>query len=134
MKNIIGISVAILLTLLAFGCAPTKQQYQTGTWYDHSKLPPGTDTTYYPIYVPNPLYPANAVAEKVDGYAVVEVTVSIQGEVTSAKLLEEHPKGWGFGRVSLSAAPKLRYNPRIVDGKAVEMHGVLYKFTYRIQP
>ena len=35
-----------------------------------------------------------------------------------------------FGKSAVKAAIKLKYNPRVINGVAVEVPGVLYKFTF----
>lgn len=88
------------------------------------------DTDFIPIYVPQPRYPSRAEKSGKTGYAVVEVTVTTAGGVRDTKLLEEWPENYGFGKSALKAADKLKYNPRVVNGVAVEVSGVLYKFTF----
>ena len=91
------------------------------------------DTDYIPVYVPQPQYPRRAQSRGVGGYAVVQVTITTSGSVRDPQLLEEYPENYGFGRAALRAADKLKYNPRVVDGKPVEVPGVLYKFTFQIE-
>ena len=91
------------------------------------------DSDYIPVYVPQPQYPRRAQSRGVSGYAVVEVTITTSGAVRDPKLLEEYPENYGFGRAALRAADKLKYNPRVVDGKAEEVPGVLYKFSFQIE-
>ena len=55
------------------------------------------------------------------GYAVVEVTVTEAGGVRDVKLLEEWPENYGFGKSAVKAAIKLKYNPRVINGVAVEV-------------
>ena len=88
------------------------------------------DTDFIPIYVPKPRYPSRAEKAGKTGYAVVEVIVTEAGGVRDVKLLEEWPENYGFGRSALKAAEKLKYNPRVINGTAVEVPGVLYKFTF----
>ena len=54
------------------------------------------------------------------------------GGSKDVKLLEEWPENYGFGRSAAKAALKLKYNPRVVNGIAEEVPGVLYKFTFQI--
>lgn len=61
----------------------------------------------------------------------MEVIVTKDGGVRDEKLVECQPENHGFGESSLVAAAKLKYNPRLVNGEAVEVPGVLYKFTFR---
>lgn len=90
------------------------------------------DSDYIPVYVPQPDYPPRALRQGVDGYAVVEVTITTTGSVRDIKLLEEYPPNKDFGKYALRAAEKLKYKPRVIDGVAEEVPGVLYKFSFRI--
>jgi protein TonB len=90
------------------------------------------DTDLIPVYVPEPRYPPRALNAGKTGYAVVEVTVTTAGGSKDVKLLEEWPENYGFGRSAAKAALKLKYNPRVVNGIAEEVPGVLYKFTFQI--
>lgn len=91
------------------------------------------DSDYIPVYVPQPQYPRRAQSRGVSGYAVVQVIITTTGAVRDPKLLEEYPENYGFGKAALRAANKLKYNPRVVDGKPEEVPGVLYKFTFQIE-
>lgn len=91
------------------------------------------DSDYIPVYVPQPQYPRRAQSRGVGGYAVVRVTITTSGSVRDPELLEEYPENYGFGNAALRAANKLKYNPRVVDGKPEEVPGVLYKFTFQIE-
>jgi periplasmic protein TonB len=91
------------------------------------------DTDYIPLYVPQPIYPRRALSRGKEGYAVVEVIITTTGGVRDPILLEEQPKNFGFGRAALKAAVKLKYNPRVVDGTAEEVPGVLYKFSFELE-
>ena len=88
------------------------------------------DTDYIPLYVPQPVHPRRALSRGKEGYAVIEVIITTTGGVRDPKLVEESPSNYGFGRSALKAANKLKYNPRVVDGKPEEVFGVLYKFTF----
>ena len=88
------------------------------------------DTDFIPVYVPQPRYPSRAERSGKAGYAVVEVTVTTSGGVRDVKLMEEWPENYGFGKSAAKAASKLKYNPRVVNGVAVEVPGVLYKFSF----
>lgn len=91
------------------------------------------DTDYIPLYVPQPIYPRRALSRGKEGYAVIEVIITTTGGVRDPVLLEEHPANFGFGRAALKAALKLKYNPRVVDGKPEEVSGVLYKFSFQLE-
>ena len=88
------------------------------------------DNTYVPVFVLNPVYPRMAERRGKEGYAVVKLTITKSGSVSNIELVEESPKKYGFGKAALKAAKKLKYTPRIVDGKAQEVPGVYYKYTF----
>ena len=90
------------------------------------------DSDYIPVYVPQPQYPSRAQTRGKEGYAVVEVIITTTGGVRDPVMVEEWPEGWGFGRAAIKAANKLKYNPRVIDGQAQEVPGVLYKFTFQM--
>lgn len=91
------------------------------------------DTDYIPLYVPQPIYPRRALSRGREGYAVIEVIITKAGGVRDPILLEEQPPNYGFGRAALKAAAKLKYNPRVIDGVAEEVPGVLYKFSFELE-
>jgi len=88
------------------------------------------DRSYLPIFVPSPKYPKRAVSRGKEGYAIVKITVTATGAVSEPVLVKESPEKWGFGKAALKVAHKLRYAPKIVNGEAQEVPGVLYKFSF----
>ncbi|OUS14184.1 hypothetical protein A9Q89_01060 [Gammaproteobacteria bacterium 53_120_T64] len=91
------------------------------------------DTDYIPVYVPQPLYPRRALARGRQGYAVVELIITTGGGVRGVTLVEESPANYGFGSAALKAAIKLKYKPRVIDGRGVEVAGVMYKFSFQLE-
>ena len=89
-----------------------------------------TDSDAIPVFVPNPRYPPRAQRQCKKGYGVVSVTITEIGTTKDIRLIEEDPEGFGFGKASAKAAEKLRYNPKFVDGVAVEYPGVQYIFRF----
>lgn len=87
---------------------------------------------YWPIYVPQPQYPRRAQTRGKEGYAVVEVIVTVTGGVRDVVVVDEFPEGWGFGRSALKAANRLKYKPHVIDGQAQEVSGVLHKFNFQM--
>lgn len=87
---------------------------------------------FQPVFVSRPKYPLRAQDRRKDGYAIVEVIVTKQGGVRDAVIVEEWPEGMGFGKAGLKAAERLKYAPRVVDGKSVEVPNVLYKYSFKM--
>jgi len=88
-----------------------------------------SDGDYLPIVKVAPVYPKRALARKLEGYVVVEFTVSKRGTTRDIKVVEAQPLGI-FNQSAIQAAEKFKYKPRVVDGEPVEVHGVrnLIKF------
>lgn len=86
---------------------------------------------YQPLSKEAPDYPERALDKNIEGDCSVEYTVNTQGRVENPKVLDGcHPL---FMRPSLAAANTFRYQPRIVEGKAVAVPAVRNTFHYRIK-
>ena len=86
---------------------------------------------YQPLSKEAPDYPERALDKNIEGDCTVEYTVNTQGRVENPKVLDGcHPL---FMRPSLAAANTFRYQPRIVEGKAVPVPAVRNTFHYRIK-
>ena len=101
------------------------------------------DGEYIPLFKVVPIYPRRAQERGTMGYALVEFTITDTGSVENAVALEgycansdpndpatEFRPCTMFNSASARAALKLKYKPKIVDGKAVPVDGVLHRFTY----
>jgi TonB family protein len=64
----------------------------------------------------NPVFPVEAQAAGIDGVVVAEITVSDSGLVTDARVLKSNPL---LDDAALKAVREWRYDPTIVDGRAV---------------
>ena len=99
------------------------------------------DGEYIPLFKVQPVYPRRAQERGTQGYAIVQFTITETGTVEDVEPLE----GWCgdptnpdteyrpctiFNSSSARAALKLKYKPKIVDGKATPVQGVLHRFTY----
>jgi len=87
---------------------------------------------YLPIVKVAPIYPNRALTRGIEGYCVVQYTVTRQGTVKDPVVIESQCTSSLFHSASLNAALKFKYKPRIMDGEAVEVPGVQNKFTYEI--
>jgi len=88
---------------------------------------------YLPIVKVAPIYPQRALSRGVEGYCVVQYTVTKQGTTRDPFVIEDECTSSLFQRASVQAALKFKYKPRVVDGQAIEVPGVQNKFTYEIQ-
>jgi protein TonB len=90
------------------------------------------DGDYLPIVKVAPVYPSRAIDREIEGYVIVEFTVTKTGAVRDPKVVEYHPSTI-FNRAALAAALKFKYKPRIVNGEPIEVHGVLNKITFQLE-
>lgn len=99
------------------------------------------DGEYIPLFKVQPIYPRRAQERGTEGFAIVSFTITDSGSVEDAKALEGYcgdPEGPEeemrpctlFNSASSRAALKLKYKPKIVDGKATSVEGVLHRFTF----
>lgn len=87
---------------------------------------------FLPVYFVRPNYPRKAQQRGVEGYVIIKLTVTKQGGVRDPIIIDERPEKMGFGKAALEAAKKLKYAPMIIDGEAVDVSGVAYKFTFKM--
>mgnify|MGYP000141418418 CR=1 FL=1 len=102
------------------------------------------DGEYIPLFKVQPVYPRRAQERGIMGYAVVAFTITETGTVENAVPLEgmcgdpTNPETVYrqcsiFNSAASRAASKLKYKPKIVDGKAVRVDDVPHKFTFILE-
>ena len=91
-----------------------------------------SDGEYLPIVKVTPIYPRRALSRGIEGYVIVEFTVTKQGTTKDHRVVEAKPPGV-FDRAALQAAAKFKYKPRVVDGEPIEVPGVQNKITFEIE-
>ena len=106
------INVGINLSSSGFGLAPS-------------------DGEYLPIVKVQPIYPRRALSRGVEGYVIVEFTVTKQGTTRDVTVFESSSSM--FNNAAIKAAQKFKYKPRVVDGQPIEVPGVQNKITFEIE-
>ncbi len=89
-----------------------------------------SDGEYLPIVKVAPVYPSRALSRGLEGYVIVEFTVTQTGAVKDVFVVESTSSL--FERAATEAAYKFKYKPRVIDGVAVEVPGVRNKITFEI--
>ena len=92
------------------------------------------------------MYPRRARERRTMGYALLEFTVTDTGSVENVEVLEghcthDHPNDPAaefrpctmFDDSSIRAAKNYKYEPKIIDGKAVAVKGVPLKLTFALE-
>lgn len=89
------------------------------------------DGEYLPIVKVAPVYPRRALQRGIEGYVIVEFTVTVQGSVKEPFVVEANPEGI-FERAALEAVAKFKYKPRVVNNEPAEVAGVQNRITFEI--
>jgi len=89
-----------------------------------------TDGEYLPLTKVMPRYPGRAQQNGIEGYAIVEYTVTTAGATRDIRIVESSDSM--FDRSCIEAAEKFRYRPRVVNGEAIEVPGVRNRCVYRL--
>lgn len=90
-----------------------------------------SDGEYLPIVKVQPVYPRRALSRGIEGYVIVEFTVTKTGAVRDPLVIEADPQNV-FNKAATKAALKFKYKPRVIDGEPVEVPGVRNKITFAI--
>jgi protein TonB len=90
-----------------------------------------SDGEYLPIVKVAPIYPARAAQRGIQGYVIVEFTVTRSGTTKDVHVVESTNSI--FERAAVEAAYKFKYKPRVIDGEAVEVPGVRNKITFKLE-
>ncbi|MFT4631213.1 MAG: protein TonB [Candidatus Azotimanducaceae bacterium] len=105
-----------------------------------------SDGDYLPIVKVQPQYPRRALQRGMEGWVIVEFTVTAQGTVKNSLVVSNC--GWVknarvegdcfdspnkvFDRAAQQAAEKFKYKPKVVDGEPVETAGVQNKISFQL--
>jgi protein TonB len=90
-----------------------------------------SDGEYLPIVKVAPVYPSRALSRSLEGYVIVEFTVTRTGTVQDVFVVES--TSTLFEKAATDAALKFKYKPRVIDGEPVEVPGVRNKISFEIQ-
>ena len=83
----------------------------------------GSDRDTIPLVRVPPDYPARAVNRGIEGWVLVEFTITGTGAVKDAKVVDSKP-GTIFNDAAVKAISRWRYNPKVENGQPVERRGV----------
>ncbi|HEU4427282.1 MAG TPA: energy transducer TonB, partial [Myxococcota bacterium] len=92
----------------------------------------GSDRDIMPLVRINPDYPPRAQSRGVEGWVLIQFTITAAGTVRDAKVIDASPKGY-FEEAALKAISRWRYNPKVQEGVAVERVGVQVKLSFNME-
>lgn len=90
-----------------------------------------SDGEYLPIVRVEPIYPTRAASRGVEGYVIIEFTVTSTGSVVDPVVVEAEPSSI-FNRAAERAVLKWKYKPRVVDGTPIDVPGVRTRLTFEL--
>ncbi len=80
----------------------------------------------------SPVYPPSAERRGIEGWVRVAFTIAEDGSVVEPRVVDAEPKSV-FDRAALRAISKWRYQPQVIDGKAIRRAGVEVTVEFRLQ-
>ncbi len=91
----------------------------------------GVNQQAMPITRVEPVYPARAQKRRIEGYVSLRFTIDKTGRPTDIEVVDSEPKRI-FDREAVRALGKWKYQPQIIDGKAVEQPGQTVKVEFKL--
>jgi len=90
------------------------------------------DGDYLPIVKVAPIYPRRALSRGIEGWVLLEFTVTKLGTVVDVKVVDADPPNI-FDSAAIKAAEKFKYKPKVVDGEPIDTAGVLHRITFQLE-
>jgi protein TonB len=91
----------------------------------------GSDRAEMPLVRVEPVYPPRALAQNVEGWAVVEFTITPAGTTKDVRAVESQPPGI-FDAAVVKAVQSWKYNPKVEAGTPIERRGVRVLLSFKI--
>lgn len=91
----------------------------------------GANQQAMPLYRVEPRYPARAMKQGAEGFVVISFTISPQGRPTDMKVTDAKPRRL-FEKEAIRALRKWKYQPKVVDGKAVARVGQTVRLEFNL--
>ncbi len=89
------------------------------------------NTGILPLVRVQPMYPRDAANQRIEGWVVIEFTISTNGRVLNPRVIREYPNEM-FNTAALKAIKKWRYRPRVENGLKVEVHNVSVRLKFEL--
>lgn len=91
-----------------------------------------SDADVMPIVRVPPTYPARAQERGIEGWVLLEFSISKAGTVQNPMVVDADPPNI-FNRAAMRAVLKWKYKPKIEDGVPVERHGVQTVISFELE-
>ena len=90
-----------------------------------------SDGEYLPIVKVAPMYPESAASRGIEGYVLLEFTVTETGATADPQVIESQPQGI-FDEAAKKAVLKFKYKPRVENGRPVRVDHVRHVITFKL--
>ena len=105
--------LSLLLTPFLFGCAGVNDRSEFQARRLHAPTIPEAEDCRSRIETPfAPRFPRKAIEDRIEGWVVVKVELSADGQILSRRIESENPPGV-FGQSALDSADKTIYNKAV---------------------
>ncbi len=79
-----------------------------------------------------PQYPSRPLRNNIEGWVLVEFTITKTGTVEDVVVVDGEPNGV-FDRSTIRAIQRWKYQPKVVDGKPIPQYNMQELVTYKIE-
>ncbi len=91
----------------------------------------GSNQQAMPLYRVEPRYPAKALKRGSEGHVIMSFTIDETGRPIDIKVTDANPRRM-FEREAMRALKKWKYQPKVVDGKAIAQVGQTVKLEFKL--
>jgi protein TonB len=91
----------------------------------------GSNQQAMPLYRVEPRYPAKALKRGVEGYVIMSFTIDETGRPVDIQVTDARPRRM-FEREAMRALKKWKYQPKVVNGKAIAQVGQTVKLEFKL--
>ncbi|MEZ9319550.1 energy transducer TonB [Vibrio sp. 10N.286.51.E5] len=91
----------------------------------------GSNQQAMPLYRVEPSYPAKALKRGAEGHVIMSFTIDETGRPIDIQVTDANPRRM-FEREAMRALKKWKYQPKVVDGKAIAQVGQTVKLEFKL--
>lgn len=91
----------------------------------------GSNQQAMPLYRVEPRYPAKALKRGAEGHVIMSFTIDETGRPVDIQVTDANPRRM-FEREAMRALKKWKYQPKVVDGKAIAQVGQTVKLEFKL--
>lgn len=82
------------------------------------------------LAAPSPTYPRALANQNIEGWVVVQFTITEEGMVQNSTVVTADPAGTQFDEAALAAVGRYRFEPPMLDGQPVAVHNIAVRINF----